>query len=98
MGATAAQMRALKGTLFGVPIFTSSKVVNTLNSVRNLLAHPSAIAFAFQTPGGGDVRFQSANWLENLGILTVWDMINGLSTIRENSAVKMSASNAFIQS
>ena len=89
---------ALKGALYGVPVFTSSKVVNTLNSVRNLLAHPTAIAFAHQTPGGSQIRFQAENAIRNLGILSVWDTIYGIKTTREDAAAKLSASNAFIAS
>lgn len=90
--------RSLRGMLFGVPVFTSSKVVNTLLAVRNLLAHRTAFAFATQTPGGSRIRFQSANWLENLGILAVWDMINGTTATREETAVLINGSNAFIGS
>lgn len=91
-------MKNLRGQLFGIPVFTSSKVVSTLLAVRNLLAHKSALAFATQTPGGNMIRFQSANWLENLGILAVWDMINGTVATREAAAVKINGSNAFIAS
>ncbi len=87
-----------KGTLFGIPVMTSSKVVNTLLSVKNLWAHKDALTVATQTPGGRRIRVQAANWLENLGTLTVWDMINGVSAIREESAVVINGSNAFIAS
>lgn len=89
---------ARRGTLLGIPVYTSSRVVNTLLAVRNLLAHKSAIAFAHQTPGGSKVRMQSQNWLANLGILTVWDTIYGTAVPREAAAVKINGSNAFISS
>jgi len=97
-GVTAGQKNALRGQLFGIPVYTSSKVVNTLLAVRNLLAHKTAFAFAVQTPGGKPIRVQSANWLENLGVLTVWDMINGVAEVREEAAVRIDGSNAFIAS
>lgn len=97
-GPSASQQAARKGTLFGVPVFTSSKVVNTLLAVKNLLAHRDAFAFAIQTPGGNRIRVQAANWLANLGTLTVWDMINGVTALREASAVVVNGSNAFIAS
>ena len=97
-GATAAQKASLRGQLFGIPVYTSSKVVNTLNSVRNLLAHKRTFAFATQTPGGNRIRTQSANWLANLGVLTVLDIIYGTAEMREEAAVKISGSNAFIAS
>lgn len=90
--------RSYRGTLFGIDVFTSSKVVNTLLAVRNLLAHRNAFAFAIQTPGGSPIRVQAANWLENLGVLTVWDMINGVSEVREEAAVRIDGNNAFIAS
>lgn len=90
--------RSLRGRLFGIDVFESSKVVNTLLSVKNLLAHKDALAFATQMPGGGRVRFQSANWLANLGILAVWDTIYGVKATREAAAVVLNGSNAFIAS
>jgi hypothetical protein len=97
-GVTSGLDQAHRGRLFGVDVFTSQRVVNTLLAVRNLLAHKSAFAFAHQTPGGQRVRFQSANWLENLGILSVWDTIYGVKTTREDVAVLINGSNAFIAS
>ena len=97
-GVTANQQASLKGALFGIPVYTSSKVVNTLLACKNLLAHKSTFAFATQTPGGNRIRVQSANWLENLGVLTVMDMINGVKELREEAAVRIDGSNAFIAS
>ncbi len=97
-GNTASMQASRKGTLFGVPVMTSSKVVNTLLAVKNLLAHKDAFTFATQTPGGRRIRVQAANWLANLGTLTVWDMINGVAAIRESAAVVINGSNAFIAS
>lgn len=96
-GSSAAMNASRKGTLFGVPLYTSSNVVNTLLAVKNLLAHKDALAFAIQTPGG-KIRFQAANWLENIGTLAVWDMIYGVAALREAAAVVLNGSNAFIAS
>lgn len=89
---------ALSGSLFGVPVYKTSKVVNTLLAVRNLLAHKDAFTFATQTPGGRRIRVQASYWLENLGTLVVWDMINGVTANREAGAVLLNGSNAFIAS
>ena len=97
-GDRASSERSLRGQLFGIPVFTSSKVANTLLAVKNILAHKTALGFATQTPGGSMVRMQSANWLENLGILVVWDMINGVAALRETAACVINGSNAFIAS
>ncbi len=97
-GITDGMKRSLKGQLYGIPIFTSSKVVNTLLACKNLLAHKSTFAFAIQTPGGSKIRFQAANWLENIATLAVWDMINGVAEMREEAATRIDGSNAFIAS
>lgn len=94
----AAERSALRGHLFGIPVFTSSVVTNTLLTVRNLLVHKDAFTYATQTPGGSKIRIQSANWLANLGVLVVWDMINGVTANRETAAVRLNGSNAFILS
>lgn len=97
-GATAKAKASLRGQLFGIPVYTSSKVVNTLLSVKNILAHKTAIVWAAQTPGGSRIRVQSANWLENLGLLIVWDMMNGVACNRQEVGVVINGSNAFIAS
>ena len=88
----------LVGQLFGIPIYQSSRVVNSLNSTKNLLAHKNTIGFAFQTPGGSPVRVRAQEWLENLGILTVFDLIRGVGILRQGVGVVLNASNAFIAS
>ena len=97
-GTTNGQMKSLRGQLYGMPVYTSSKVVNTLLATKNLLAHKNAFMFATQTPGGQRIRFQSEKWLANLGILAVWDMIYGVSEVREEAACLIQGSNAFIAS
>lgn len=86
------------GTLFGIPVYVSSRVVNTLNAVENLLAGRDTFGYAFQTPGGKPVRVQSAPWLANIANLTVFDQIYGVKTLREKDACLIKASNAFIAS
>ena len=97
-GTTRGQMQELKGKLYGMPVYTSSKVVNTLLATKNLLAHKNTFCFATQTPGGKRVRFQAENWLANLGILTIWDTIYGVKEVREEAACLINGSNAFISS
>jgi len=96
--ATRGQNNAVKGTLFGVPVFTTSKVVNTLLAVKNLLAHRDSFTFATQTPGGSRIRRFASYWHENLGTLVTWDMINGVTANREATAVVINGSNAFVGS
>ena len=90
--------RGLSGVLFGIPVFSSTRVVNTLLGVKNLLAHVDTIGYATQTPGGGRVRVQAENWLANLATLTIFDTIYGVGILREDLATVLNASNAFIAS
>lgn len=90
--------RGLRGTLYGIPVYTSSRVVSGLQTYRNLLAHKTAFGFAHQTPGGSRIRTQSQNWLANLGLLTVTDTIYGVKELRDAAAVVVNANNAFIGS
>lgn len=95
-----------RGWLYGIPALISSSVVSGLQTYRNLLAHKDAFCFATQylpTPGvmteeEGRVRAQSNYELRNLGYLTVVDMIYGVKTLREASAVLLNGSSAFIGS
>ena len=86
------------GQLFGIDVFQSSKVVNTLLATKNLLAHKDAFAFATQLPGGNRVRFQADYRLDRLGILSVWDTHYGTVASRQAAATLINGSNAFITS
>ena len=93
--------RGLKGQLYGIPVYTTSRIVNGLQTYRNLFAHRSAFGFAVQTPGikdemgnGGRIRVQAEYSLRNLGMLTVVDMIVGVAVLREPAAVVVNANNA----
>ena len=97
-GNTAASAMSRKGTLFGIPLFTSSNVVNTLLATKNLLAHNTAFTFATQTAGGGRIRVQGQNMIDRLGFLTVWDIAYGVAETREAAATLINGSNAFIAS
>lgn len=89
--------RAMRGTLYGIPLFTSTNVVSGLQTYRNLLAHRTAFGYAIQTPNGG-VRTRAAEWLANLGVLAIHDMINGVAELRDQAAVVVNANSAFIAS
>lgn len=92
-------MRALKGPLYDIPVYTSSKVASGLQTYRNLLAHKNAFGFAHQTPSAnGYTRVQSDYWLANLGLLTVIDTIYGVTEMRDDLAVVVNASSSFIGS
>ena len=87
------------GYLYGIPVFLSPRVVGALQTYRNLLAHPSAFGFAVQTSSGGSrARVQADYLLQNLGMLTVVDMLYGVGELRDNAAVLVNASSAFVGS
>jgi hypothetical protein len=87
-----------KGSLYGVPVYTSSRVVGALQTYRNLLLHPDAIAVAFQTNGGGMIRVQSEYQLRNLATLTVVDMIYGVGVLRGDGGVVVNANTTSVTS
>lgn len=80
-----------RGSLYGVPVFVTSRVVSGLQTYRNLLLHESAFGYALQTRGGGMIRVQADYQLQNLGILTVADIIYGVGVLREPGAVLVNA-------
>lgn len=87
-----------KGMLYGIPIYTSTNIVSGLQTYRNLLLHKSAFGMALRTLGSNRVRVQSQNWLENIALLTVVDIIYGVAVLREPGAVLINASNTYISS
>jgi hypothetical protein len=93
----------LKGAIYGIPAYVTSRVVSGLQTYRNLLANKQAFGFATQTLGSGNkeqgrVRAQSQYALRNIGWLTVVDMIYGVIELRDAAAVVLNGSSAFIGS
>ncbi len=84
--------RGLVGKLYGIPLFTSTNVVSGLLTYRNLLLHKSCFGFGVQTPGGSSVRVQTENRLENIGMLTLVDMLFGVIELRDAAGVVVNAS------
>jgi hypothetical protein len=91
--------RGLRGVLYDQPCYVTTRIVSGLQTYRNLFLHKEAFGYARQTPGmmGGTgstpsgIRVQSAYLLQNLGMLTVADMIYGVAVLRENGAVLVNA-------
>jgi hypothetical protein len=86
--------RGLKGQLYGQPVYTSTRVVSGLSTYRNLFAHPSAFGFAMQAGISVDADYL----LQNLGLLTVVDVIYGVAVLREPAAVLINANNTAVTS
>lgn len=97
-GNNAGYQMNFKGVLYGIPVFTTTVIVSGLQTYRNLLLHKRAFGFAVQTRGGSKVRVQMQNWLANLGMLAVVDVIFGVKVLREPAAVLLNASSAFLGS
>lgn len=100
-----------KGMLYDIPVFTTTNIVNALQTYRNLLLTPRAFAWAIRPLQGGSkqldavygssplrFRVQGEYELRNLGTLFVVDMSYGVAAIRADGGVCLNASNAFITS
>lgn len=90
--------REYKGMLYGVPVFTTNNIVSGLQTYRNMLLHPKALGFAIQTKGGNRIRVQADNLVQNLGMLTVVDIVYGVAALRESLGVVINGSSSFIGS
>ena len=94
--------RGLRGVLYDQPVFVTTRIVSGLQTYRNLFMHKEAFGYVRQTPGimsdeGGSlaagIRVQSDYLLQNLGMLTVADMLYGTAVLRESAAVLVNANN-----
>lgn len=92
--------RGLKGVLYDIPVFTSSRLPDSATVAQGMLASKMAIGFAIQNGGQGNdgvqdgqmtvanrVRTQMEYQLRNLGMLCVVDMIFGVALLRPAAAV-----------
>ena len=95
----AGESRGLRGVLYDQPCYVTTRIVSGLQTYRNLFAHKSAFGYARQTPGVGSgmgmsangIRIQADYLLQNLGMLTVVDMIYGVAVLREEAGVVVNA-------
>lgn len=86
--------RSLQGQIYGQPVFTSTRIIKGLSTYRNLFAHPSAFGFALQSGITVDAQYL----LQNLGTLTVVDVIYGVAVLREPAAVLLNANDTAVTS
>lgn len=106
MGQGGDRQAGIRGVLYGIPTFVSSRVISGLQTYRNLLANKMAFGYATQlqpTPLSqsteqGRIRAQASYELRNLGLLTVVDMIYGVIEMRDDHAVVLNGSSSFIGS
>ena len=99
---------AYKGQLYGRPLYTTTNIVNSLQTYRNLLLTPNAFMFAVRPFGGSidtefgptplRIRVQSEYQIRNLAMLTVADMSYGVGAVRADGGVVINSSNSYITS
>jgi hypothetical protein len=85
-----------KGVAYGVPVFTSSRVPAPAAVAKNVMLHKSAFGFATKNlgQGGAKVRTQMDYKLENLGTLTVCDIVYGVGILRADAGILINALNS----
>lgn len=100
--------RSFKGQLYDIPVFTTTNIVESLQTFRNLLLTPRAFAWAIGPLGGSintefgptPLRFraQSDYQLRNLALLNVVDFYYGTGVLRDDGGVTINGSNEFVTS
>ena|SRR3990167_4657755 len=91
---TLSETDEVKGMLYGIPVSVSANIVSGLQTYRNLLLHKSCLGFALQTQGAfGGAEIAADYLVQNIGMLTVADIIYGVGVLREPAGVAISTSN-----
>ena len=99
--------RAIRGALFGIPIFVSTRVVESLGSYKNMLLHPDSMGFAvkgFGSPlrelAGDNVRIRTQMSYEhrNLATLASADIVYGAAILRAEAGVVINGNSNFLNS
>jgi len=107
-GSEGGMRHRFKGVLYDIPVFTTTNIVNSLQTYRNLLLTPRAFAWAVR-PMGGSIetefgptplrfRVQTEYQLRNLATLTVVDFSYGTGVLRADGGVVLNSSNDFVTS
>ncbi len=78
----------VKGVAYGIPVFTSTRVPSPSAVDKNVMLNPVAYGFAVKKlQGDSKVRTQMDYKLENLGTLTVADIVYGVGILRAEAGV-----------
>lgn len=95
LGAEGQKGTQIKGVAYGIPVFTSSRVPAPAAVAKNVMLHKSAYGFAVKNmgQGGAKVRTQMDYKLENLGTLTVCDIVYGAGILRADAGILINALN-----
>lgn len=84
----------VKGVAYGIPVFTSTRVPVATNVAKNVMLHKTAYGYAVKNLGQtGKVRTQMDYKLENLGTLTVCDIVYGVGILRADAGILINALN-----
>jgi hypothetical protein len=96
LGNSGKPMTNAKGMCYGVPVFTSTRVPAPAGVAKNVLLAKDAYGFGVKTRGVGIVRTQMQYKLENLGTLTVCDIIYGSGILRPEAGIVVNALNTVV--
>lgn len=85
----------IKGVAYGVPVFTSTRVPAPAAVAKNMMFNKVAMGYAVKNlgQGGAKVRTQMDYKLENLGTLTVCDIVYGVGVLRADAGCLINALN-----
>ena len=92
---TLSESDQVMGKLYGIDVSVSANIVSALQTYRNLLLHKSCFGFALQTQGPyGGAEIAADYLVQNIGMLTVADIIYGTGILREPAGVNINTSNS----
>lgn len=83
----------VKGVAYGIPVYTSTLVPAPVGVAKNLMLNKEAFAFGVKNRANGMVRVRTDYKLENMGMLTVADIIYGVGVLRPEAGVVINALN-----
>jgi hypothetical protein len=95
LGAEGQKGTQIKGVAYGIPVFTSTRVPAPAAVAKNMMFNKVAMGYAVKNmgQGGAKVRTQMDYKLENLGTLTVCDIVYGVGVLRTDAGVLINALN-----
>lgn len=93
LGAAGISGSQVKGVAYGIPVYTSTRVPAPAGVAKNLMLNKEAFGYGVKNRGNGVVRVQANYKLENLGTLTVADIIYGVGVLRAEAGVVIEALN-----
>lgn len=95
LGESGVSQSQVKGVAYGVPVFTSTRVPAPTAVAKNVLLAKDAYGYGVKklAGNGANVRTQMQYKLENLGTLTVCDIVYGTGILRPEAGIVINALN-----